>query len=283
MSPRKIVIVNSEVRKAWNVSIWYYLEKRGDRTMSRDDKTDGSTLNGSLTKEPKGSQLHLRTYVNTFSEELNEEIISHSPSLLAFISGEQIIDWKSPLVHENYKEYQDDFLKFYYDDAISLQESNQLLREFWPKNGPVWDGIGIVKGTKQKGLILVEAKAHIRETSSKIRATSEQSISLITQTISDTKKQFATRESNTPLTPWLNGYYQLANRLAYLYLLNQKLQIPTWLIQVHFIEDRTHINTSKKQWIAHYQKVFKTLGISHSASLLSRLVIMYLPAKQKLE
>ena len=213
---------------------------------------------------------------------MNEEIISHSPSLLAFIPREQIIDWKSPLVHEEYREYQDDFLKFYYNDAISLQESNQLLREFWPKNGPVWDGIGIVEGAEQKGLILVEAKAHIRETSSKIRATSELSISQITETITVTQKQFGSTTYNTSITPWLNEYYQL-DRLAYLYLLNQKLQIPTWLIQVHFIGDSTHINTSKEQWIAHYQKVFKTLGISHSASLLSQLVIMYLPAKQKLE
>ena len=269
------MIVNTEVRKAWNVSIWYYLEKeRGDSTMSPDEKTDGSTLNASLTKEPKGSQLHLRTYVNTYSEELNEEIISHSPSLVAFISGEQIIDWKSPLEHENYKEYQDDFLKHYHEDENSLQVSNQLLREFWPKNGPVWDGIGIVKGTKQKGLILAEAKAHIRETSSKIRATSNQSIFRITETLTDTKKQFG---SNTLLTPWLNEYYQLANRLAYLHLLNQKLQIPTWLIQVNFIEDKKHISTSKEKWILHYQKVFQRLGISHSASLLSQLVIMYLP------
>ena len=271
--------MNTEVRKAQNAFIWYYLEKvRGDRTMNRDKRMDGgSTLNGSVTKEPKGSQLHLRTYVNTYSEELNEEIISHSPSLLAFISGERIIHWKSPLEHENYREYQDDFLKYYYEDQNSLHESNQLLRKYWPKNGPVWDGIGIVKGTKQKGLILVEAKAHIRETSSRIRATSEKSISLITQTISDTKKQFTSTESNTTVTPWLDEYYQLANRLAYLYLLNLKLHIPTWLIQVNFIEDEKHINTSKEQWILHYQKVFQTLGISHSAPLLSQLGILYLP------
>ena len=251
--------------------------------MSRDKKTDGgSTLDERMTKKPKGSQLHLRTYVNTYSEELNEEIISHSPSLVAFISGEQIIDWKSPLVHENYREYQDDFLKFYYDDAMSLQESNQLLRESWPKNGPVWDGIGIVEGTKRKGLILVEAKAHIRETSSKIRATSNQSISQITETITETQKQFSSTKS---ITPWLNEYYQLANRLSYLYLLNQKLQIPTWLIQVNFTEDNSHISTSKEQWILYYQKVFQTLGISHNAPLLSHLGILYLPIipTQKLE
>ena len=121
----------------------------------------------------------------------------------------------------------------------------------------------------------MEAKAHTNETSSKIRATSEQSISQITKTLTDTKVQFG---STKPITPWLNNYYQFANRLAYLHLLNHQLQIPMWLIQVNFIGDKSHIGTTKEKWIAHYQKVFQALGISHSAPLLSHLVILYLPA-----
>ncbi len=231
-----------------------------------------------VTKEIKGSQLHIRNYVNDYSEVLNQEIFSHSPSLLAFTDQEQQIEWKSPLAHEKYKEYQDDFLKFYYDEDDKLSASNEILRTYWPKNGPVWDGLGIVEGTAgQKGLILVEAKAHRHETHSKIKATSPQSLSKITETLTVTKNIFSSTEPIVPIDPWLNDYYQLANRLAYLHILNQELQIPAWLILVQFIDDDDHIATSKEEWIAHYQKVFQTLGIYHAAPLLSRLVVLYLP------
>lgn len=228
-----------------------------------------------LNKATKGSQFHFQIYVNKYSEALDQDIFSHSPSLLAYAHGTQKIIWKSPLAHENYKEYQDDFLKQYYDDEDMWKISKQSLRTHWAKNGPVWDGIGLVEGITKKGLILVEAKSHLRETHSKIKATSAHSLAHISKTISYTQAQFG---STTSLTPWLNEYYQLANRLSFLHILNQELQIPTWLILVQFINDDTHIRTSKEQWLAHYQQVFHTLGINHQAPLLSHLVVLYLPA-----
>ena len=226
--------------------------------------------------DTKGSQFHLQTYINHYSEAFNQEIFIQSPSLLAYTRGKRNISWKSPLASEEYKEYQDDFLKLYYTDVDLCKNSTQYIRQHWPKNGPVWDGIGIVEGFEQKGLILVEAKSHLRETHSKIKATSPNSISQITKTITLTQAQLG---STTSQTPWLNEYYQLANRLAYLYLLNSKLQIPTWLVLIQFIDDLTHIKTSKEQWLAHYQHVFHTLGIHYSGPLLSQLTLLYLPTK----
>ncbi|TYS48652.1 hypothetical protein [Bacillus infantis] len=228
-----------------------------------------------MTEAVKGSQHQFQTYVNKYSEALNQDIFSHSPSLLAYIHGERKINWKSPLAHENYKEYQDDFLQLYYDDEDECKKSKRFIRDHWAKNGPVWDGIGLVEGITRKGLIMVEAKSHLRETHSKIKATSLQSISQITETIASTQELFG---STTPITPWLKEYYQLANRFAYLYLLNQELHIPTWLILVQFIDDDTHIKTSKDQWLTHYQEVFHTLGIKHYPPLLSQVVVLYLPA-----
>ena len=226
----------------------------------------------------KGSQFHIQSYVNDYSDSLNQAIFSHSPSLLAYTEGQQDITWKSPLAVEDYKEYQDDFFKLYYDDNVAIKQAIQDMRLYWPKKGPVWDGAGVVKGTAENGLLLVEAKSHLQETKSKIMASSEQSKDRIKKTITETKTQFC---SAAPITPWQEQYYQLANRLAYLYILNQKLQIPTWLILVNFVDDETlgqTKKTSRKQWLAHYQQVFQTLGISHQAPLLSRLVILYLPA-----
>ena len=81
-------------------------------------------------------------------------------------------------------------MSIYYDDEHSRQVSKQINRNHWPKNGPVWDGLGIVEGTDSKGLLLVEAKVHTNETLSMMKATSDQSVSLITKTITETHCQF---------------------------------------------------------------------------------------------
>lgn len=89
------------------------------------------------------------------------------------------------------------------------------------RNGPAWDGLAVIEGKDgQKGLLLAEAKAHVSETASRFKASSVASIETITETLLLIKDVF---QSTTPITAWLNEYYQLANRLAFLYLLNTKL------------------------------------------------------------
>ncbi|GAA3328736.1 hypothetical protein GCM10020331_073920 [Ectobacillus funiculus] len=78
----------------------------------------------------------------------------------------------------------------------------------------MWDGIAVVKGKKmnKNGLLLVEAKAHIDETISRIKATSLVSIERIRNTISLAQGGF---KSSEQIEPWLDKYYQLANRLTF--------------------------------------------------------------------
>ncbi|WP_347549067.1 hypothetical protein ABFG93_16295 [Pseudalkalibacillus hwajinpoensis] len=60
---------------------------------------------------------------------------------------------------------------------------------YWPKKGPQWDGVATVQGKNgEKGLILVEAKAHVHEMRSTIKAKDNKSIELIHRTIGNVKE-----------------------------------------------------------------------------------------------
>ena len=224
----------------------------------------------------KGSQFHIQKYVNDYTEELNQYILTSSPSLLAFMDRSLEVNWKSPLKHNNYYEFQDDFLNVLIEDQKELAKYETMLRQYWPKKGPVWDGIAIVNGhNHQKGLLLVEAKAYTNETLSKIKASSPTSLHVIKQSIHVTQKAFG---SNSSDDPWLSRYYQLANRLTFLSILNDKLHIPTWLVLCNFVEDEYYKPTTLKKWLQHYQLVFNRLDIQPHVNLMNKIVSIYVPA-----
>lgn len=112
-------------------------------------------------KANKGSQRLLQEYVTNKMERLNNYLLGSSPTLLAYLSNKEI-EWISPIASNNYYEYRDDFLKPFYNDSNKLVEATKQIREFWPKNGPQWDGLAVIKEENvPKGLILIEAKANI--------------------------------------------------------------------------------------------------------------------------
>lgn len=227
----------------------------------------------------KGSQYQLQKYVNVYTQELNNAILQSSPSLLAFINNSLEIQWKSPLIEDNYYEYQDDFLKAIITDDIELQKNKLKIQDYWPRRGPVWDGIATVTGQdNKKGLLLIEAKAHIDETSSQIKATSDKSRKLIKATLHEVQAIFG---STSSIDSWLNDYYQLANRLSFLYLLNEKLHIPTWLVLCNFVNDETHISTDMHEWILHYQTIFNRMGIDSNAKLMSKVIMIFISGKNE--
>lgn len=74
---------------------------------------------------------------------------------------------------------------------------------------------------------------------------------------------------------WTKRYYQLANRLAYLYLLNEEAKVPAWLALVNFVEDSSHKSTALQAWRSHYAEVFHWLGVSDRSALLEKVVLVY--------
>ncbi|MCX6829279.1 MAG: hypothetical protein NT002_08370 [candidate division Zixibacteria bacterium] len=162
-----------------------------------------------------------------------QELVNHRPDLLADalrpklgLSRDDIITWLSPLKASNHAEHQDeDFL-----EQLSIHLENRPLRSFWPSGGAVWDGLG---KTSRGDVILIEAKAHIKELTSQARAKSPSSIKLIQQSLDETKRFFGA----DPSADWSQRYYQYANRLAHFYLLRHLNGIPAWLIFLYFIND----------------------------------------------
>ncbi|MCT8140524.1 hypothetical protein H1D32_24330, partial [Anaerobacillus sp. CMMVII] len=191
-----------------------------------------------IGKAEKGSQYLLQKYVSGKQELLNQLLVSSSPTLLSFLDEHTDIEWCSPIAENGYYEYRDDFLTPYFQNEPEQQAALIKIRNYWPKNGPQWDGIAVItNGNISKGLILVESKANISETYSKMKASSEVSRDLIEKTLTDTQKLFGSQSS---LEAWTEEFYQLGNRLALLHLLNNELKIPTWLALVNFTDDTSH-------------------------------------------
>jgi len=223
-------------------------------------------------KADQGSRLYLQEYMAHAQDELSELMIAASPSLLAFVDSKTKIEWKSPLEKENFYEYRDDFLKVLGLEQETYQEAIQALRKFWPKNGPQWDGLAIMAGDNgELGLLLVEAKAHITETKSDLKAESQESIDLINQSMATAQGHYGLKQTN-----WTQNYYQLGNRLAYLYFMNEILRIPTWLVLVNFT-DGIYKTTSRGEWLAHYHEIYRDMGINHADHKLLNYVIQVFP------
>lgn len=92
------------------------------------------------------------------------------------------IQWLTPIASNNFKEFQISEMIKSNNIPESLLGLNDMLWYYWPSRQPQWDAIGIAPDSP---LILVEAKAHKKEVESSIKATSNKSIELITQSINE--------------------------------------------------------------------------------------------------
>lgn len=215
----------------------------------------------------KGSQFLLAEYVNSQSEWLNSQILRASTQLLNEMNDELAIEWISPLKQQGFKEYRDNFLN-------ALGMPGEIPNHVWPRRGPVWDGLAKAKGNNGEEIVLlVEAKAHLSEMNSELRATSLHSIRVIQNTFQKFRQKNGIDEKYASV--WENSYYQLANRLIYLDYLNHTLNIRTYLVLINFLDDQTNVKTSLQDYLSHYKKVFHDMGISH-LDLLNYVILCYI-------
>lgn len=198
--------------------------------------------NTSKGRGSKGSKFWMQTLLNLDNgAALSKAIQVTDPKIGA-------IEWLSPLYKDNYQEFRT-------QQIIGINPSDI---DFWPKNGPWWDGVGI---DEHGCILLVEAKAHPKETLTKCSADSVKSKQKIKQTMN------SAHDSMVPTHPynkdvWFKKYYQLGNRLAFLVKLREK-GYNVKLVLLNIVEDPTHIMTTEKQWQDHYKDVFsKMLGNS---------------------
>lgn len=219
-------------------------------------------------KAEKGSKKQLQMWVTERQDELNQLVISSTPSLLAF--GAKKITWVSPLKDDEdkgeYYEYRDDFL-----NAFGLADGYlEEVRSFWPAGGPQWDGLAIVEREMGRGFLLVEAKAHPEEAYSSMGAKADESISKIERAFTETQQYMRLPEAD-----WTKGYYQFGNRIAFLYLMNVRLGLPTWLVLVNFLNDTTYKPTKPADWVKAEREMFSHLGLEPDSPLMNRIVIVH--------
>lgn len=74
---------------------------------------------------------------------------------------------------------------------------------------------------------------------------------------------------------WLQGTYQLANRFAFLYFLNQIAKVPTFLVLINFVNDQSNKPTPLFVWRRHYQNIFSSMGLHAETQLLDHVILLY--------
>ena len=217
----------------------------------------------SLGQACAGSQLQIQLWVNRRSRELSQAVLAAFPSLASLNPK---IRWVSPLESAGFVEYQDrEFLH-----AVALERCAAALSRFWPRGGPVWDALAAVETARtpdSRGVLLVEAKSHVREVYGGGCKASARPRKAIEAALELTKRWLG-----VPLdSDWTGALYQSANRLAHLYFFREVMGVPAWLVNVYFIND-PHSPTSLAEWKVALAGVKAELGLAgislpHAADL----------------
>jgi len=192
----------------------------------------------------------LQTLIN-----LKKEVIDID--LTNWLKTKTEVIWTSPIKDDDYAEYRDeDFLK-------KLKITDRIiypLKEFWPKNGPQWDALGI----DNQSVFIVEAKANLPEIVSSPCGAGTVSRSQIIDSFSELKEYLGINDT----VDWTGKFYQYTNRLAHLYYLRVRNGINAYLLFIYFINDKT-VNgpTSIEKWEGAIETMENYLGLGKKHKL----------------
>ena len=225
----------------------------------------------------KGSKLWMQKIVNPCILKSNEE---HN-KLINKEKWLKELNWKSPLTEANYHEYRlnehtqiNNRLNIKKElFNLSNKEFDKLF-SFWPSRGnPVWDAIALSKDGKE--LYLFEAKAHTGETKTKCKAKEKsENENLIIKSMYKAYKNYSVLKDmslddwkkSKQLTHWKDEYYQLANRLTFLYHLNEEILEKSQseikhctLVLLNIVNDEGYKSTNADKWKKHYEDVFEKM------------------------
>lgn len=206
--------------------------------------------NTSIGRGTKGSKLWIQNVIN---DDAMRKALDH------MIANEGL-NWLSPLAPE-YREYQLNEEFIYLQLGLDKKEAKALF-SFWPNRQPQWDGIALSRDGKT--LYIVEAKAHTSELESKCMAKSKESVEKIYASLKYVMKKYYNSDN---FDAWINLYYQLANRLSFLNILNESafgnIQ-NVKLVLLNFVDDYTYKPTTEQEWLAHYKEVFAQMTESEN-------------------
>jgi hypothetical protein len=224
----------------------------------------------------RGSKLRLAQWVETKAVELNAHLCQAAPTLRDFV-GEHPFDWRSPRLASDFRELSADLWT-----DLELPAPDPHSDGFWPSRQPRWDAVASVAGPHgTPGVVLVEAKSHLDELPSTCAASSPDSRETISRSLAAARSYVGASEA----TDWMTGYYQAANRLAFLYYLRARRSIPTWLFFVYFTGDEFEVEgvaqscpKSEEEWKPALQEMHTALGLSRCHPLTHFARDVFLPA-----
>lgn len=169
------------------------------------------------------------------------------------LPSEDKILWISPVRSTKFREYRDmEALRQLGVESLPVR----ALNTFWPRRGPVWDGLARTKSGK---LIFIEAKANIPEAASPPTRATPDSRKLILQSLTEARHFFSPRAT----CEWAGTFYQYANRLSHHYLFRELNKLPSHLVFLYFINaEDVSGPTSETEWRGAVRLLHAALGLS---------------------
>jgi len=198
----------------------------------------------------RGSQKLLQLLVKDHKPIIFREIAREIPHLN--LNNLDQIEWLSPLEKDGYVEYSDSA----FIDQLRVELKHKPLVDFWPNGGPVWDGLAI---TEEDDLLLFEAKSHIGELKSFLKAEAKNSVKKINQSLTQAQEFLGVKSH----IEWTAPFYQYTNRLAHLYFLRELNKLPAYLVFVYFLNDSDmHGPSTREAWQGALKLMKTLLGLS---------------------
>jgi len=195
----------------------------------------------------KGSQRWLQIAVDRAPHVLNAPIAE----ALGLSAGDTIT-WLSPRRDDRFNEYRDGAALA----KCGISPKLRPLTDFWPKRGPVWDGLARTSGGEA---VLVEAKAHIPELVSPRSRASEPALGKIAASMRSVQKALAPQ--SVDVVDWTGTFYQYANRIAHLYFLREDNGEHVHLVNIYFVNAPDVAPTSRAEWEGALKVVECYLGV----------------------
>lgn len=172
-----------------------------------------------------GSERHLLRYLGRHRAEFDRRVLD--------ATGGEAIDWLDfpfeptrPWLDGEWKGL--DFLPAGHPGRVAWSGA-------WPARGnaPNWDAVARLRTAGGEEWLLVEAKAHLGELASACAADAERGGR---RRIAELMARVREALGAAPDRDWLNGYYQMANRLAVLHVLGAA-GVPARLLFIYFTGD----------------------------------------------
>lgn len=184
------------------------------------------------------------------------------------------VTWLSPVERSNFRELRDAaFLR-----ELGLSYYAKTLRDYWPKGGPVWDGLALIErhGVSKDAILLIEAKSYPDEVLGNGCQATPASRSTIETALDSTASWLGIKRPAISM----GELYQSANRIAHVYFLRERLGLETYMLNVCFVGDPRR-STTAEEWERAKGEFRTSLGISGVST--PWLVDITLPAASQAE